>query len=157
VVKCTDRKYALSPGPSCFSPLICFAYGGPHARVSSPRVGCSILMTSALVTHLLVSCEVYLSDIQFLGKCIILDVILPTRGLRVFVYNTAGQMLVLICTLTLDKLRHTPASTLVISSTRIPANGNVGETASAAVARPRHMGQIEPLKGRRSRKGLDKP
>ncbi len=45
-----ERKYALSPGPSVASPLMGFAYGGPHARVSSPRVGCSILMTSALIS-----------------------------------------------------------------------------------------------------------
>lgn len=44
----TAKKYALSPGPSGFPPLMCFAYGGPHARVSSPLVGCSILITSAL-------------------------------------------------------------------------------------------------------------
>ena len=31
------RKYALSP----------LTNGGPHARVSSPRPGCSILMTRA--------------------------------------------------------------------------------------------------------------
>ena len=38
----------------------------------------------------------------------------------------------------------TPASTLVISSTLMPANGNVGEPA-AAVARLRCDGPIEPL------------
>lgn len=41
----TDRKYALSPGPS---PSLCLANGGPQARVSSPRSGCSTLITSAL-------------------------------------------------------------------------------------------------------------
>ncbi len=39
----------------------------------------------------------------------------------------------------------TPARTLVMSKTLIPANGSVGETAGAAVARPRHVGHIEPL------------
>jgi len=49
----TARKYADSPGPSCDEPALYGAYGGPHARVSSPLTGCSILMTSALanVSH----------------------------------------------------------------------------------------------------------
>lgn len=46
----TARKYALSPGPHSGSRG--GAYGGPHARVSSPRTGCSILITSALCTHI---------------------------------------------------------------------------------------------------------
>ena len=46
--KHTERKYADSPGLSVLSPRMCLAYGGPQARVSSPRVGCSILITSAL-------------------------------------------------------------------------------------------------------------
>lgn len=44
----TPRKYADSPGPSQFESALYLAYGGPQARVSSPRTGCSILMTSAL-------------------------------------------------------------------------------------------------------------
>lgn len=44
----TPMKYADSPGPAADDPSLYFAYGGPHARVSSPRVGCSILITSAL-------------------------------------------------------------------------------------------------------------
>lgn len=44
----TPRKYADSPGPSRWESEVYLAYGGPHARVSSPRTGCSILMTSAL-------------------------------------------------------------------------------------------------------------
>lgn len=44
----TAKKYALSPGSSGVSLIMAFAYGGPQARVSSPRVGCSILITSAL-------------------------------------------------------------------------------------------------------------
>lgn len=46
----TPRKYADSPRPSHFESGLYLAYGGPHARVSSPRTGCSILMTSALRT-----------------------------------------------------------------------------------------------------------
>lgn len=43
-----------------------------------------------------------------------------------------------------------------MSRTRIPANGNVGETASAAVARPRHIGHIEPFTVALGPRGLDK-
>lgn len=48
----TPKKYADSPGPCLPESGLYFAYGGPHARVSSPRVGCSILMTSALENSL---------------------------------------------------------------------------------------------------------
>ena len=50
----------------------------------------------------------------------------------------------------------TPARTLVMSKTRIPANGSVGETAGAAVARPRHVEHIEPLNPIWGRMGLEK-
>jgi hypothetical protein len=46
----TAKKYALSPAPSLPESGRYLAYGGPHARVSSPRVGCSIFITSALGT-----------------------------------------------------------------------------------------------------------
>ena len=42
-------KYALSPGPSLPDPSMYLAYGGPQCLVSSPFVGCSIFMTSALI------------------------------------------------------------------------------------------------------------
>ena len=41
---------------------------------------------------------------------------------------------------------HTPANTLVISSTRIPVNGNVVELTAAWVARPRGFKTIKPLR-----------
>ena len=46
-------KYALSPRPFLSDPSKYLAYGGPQCRVSSPLVGCSILITSALslVSH----------------------------------------------------------------------------------------------------------
>ncbi|KAI6761626.1 hypothetical protein HG531_002179 [Fusarium graminearum] len=47
VVAC-PACYADSPGPFADDPSLYLAYGGPHALVSSPRVGCSILITSAL-------------------------------------------------------------------------------------------------------------
>ena len=50
----------------------------------------------------------------------------------------------------------TPARTLVMSKTLIPANGSVGETAGAAVARPRHIEHIEPLNPTWGRMGLEK-
>ena len=50
----------------------------------------------------------------------------------------------------------TPARTLVMSKTRIPANGSVGETAGAAVARPRHIEHIEPLNPTCGRMGFEK-
>jgi hypothetical protein len=43
-------KYALSPAPSLSDPSTYFAYGGPQALVSSPLVGCSIFIISALGT-----------------------------------------------------------------------------------------------------------
>jgi hypothetical protein len=44
----TAKKYALSPAPSLPEFGRYLAYGGPQALVSSPRVGCSIFITSAL-------------------------------------------------------------------------------------------------------------
>jgi hypothetical protein len=44
----TAKKYALSPAPSLPELGRYLAYGGPQALVSSPRVGCSIFITSAL-------------------------------------------------------------------------------------------------------------
>jgi len=44
----TAKKYALSPAPSLPESGRYFAYGGPQALVSSPRVGCSTFITSAL-------------------------------------------------------------------------------------------------------------
>jgi hypothetical protein len=44
----TEKKYALSPAPSLPESGRYLAYGGPHCRVSSPLVGCSIFITSAL-------------------------------------------------------------------------------------------------------------
>ena len=43
-----------------------------------------------------------------------------------------------------------------MSKTRIPSNGSVGETAGAAVARPRHIEHIEPLNPAWGRMGLEK-
>jgi hypothetical protein len=43
----TEKKYALSPAPSLPESGRYLAYGGPHCRVSSPLVGCSIFITSA--------------------------------------------------------------------------------------------------------------
>ena len=43
-----------------------------------------------------------------------------------------------------------------MSKTRMPANGSVGETAGAAVARPRHIEHIEPLNPAWGRMGLEK-
>ena len=39
----------------------------------------------------------------------------------------------------------TPAKTRVMSSTRMPASGRVGESAVVAVARPRNKVFLEPL------------
>jgi hypothetical protein len=44
----TEKKYALSPMPSLPDPSLYLAYGGPQCRVSSPLVGCSTFITSAL-------------------------------------------------------------------------------------------------------------
>lgn len=44
----TEKKYALSPMPSLPDPSLYFAYGGPQCRVSSPLIGCSTFITSAL-------------------------------------------------------------------------------------------------------------
>ena len=71
---------------------------------------------------------------------------MPTQGLLVFVYSTATAIVSSIFLLRPEKGKHAPASTLVMSNTRMPANGKVAGTASAAVARPRHIGHIEPLK-----------
>lgn len=60
---------------------------------------------------------------------------IPTQDLLGSVYNTATYRQP--CFLFFDLVIHTPASTLVISKTRIPANGKVGESAAAAVANPR--------------------
>ena len=57
---------------------------------------------------------------------------------------------------TAAKPGRTPARTLVMSKTRIPANGSVGETGGAAVARPRHVEHIEPLNLIWDRVGLEK-
>ena len=43
-----------------------------------------------------------------------------------------------------------------MSKTRMPANGSVGETAGAAVARPRHVLHIGPLNPNLGRMGLEK-
>lgn len=43
-----------------------------------------------------------------------------------------------------------------MSKTRIPANGSVGETAGAAVARPRHIEHLEPLNAAWGRMGLER-
>lgn len=68
---------------------------------------------------------------------------MPTRGLRVFAYNTAFQI-VSQNKDTFVYATRTPASTLVMSRTRMPANGSVGES-TAAVARPLQSEQFEPL------------
>ena len=51
---------------------------------------------------------------------------------------------------------HTPARTLVMSKTRIPANGSLGESA-AAVARPVQCEQSRPLSRMRGRRYLVRP
>ncbi len=51
---------------------------------------------------------------------------------------------------------HTPARTLVMSRTRIPANGRVGESA-AVVARPLHSEHFKPLNGVRALRCLARP
>ena len=51
----------------------------------------------------------------------------------------------------------TPARTLVMSKILMPANGRVGETAGAAVARPRHILHIGPLNPPWGRIDLVKP
>ena len=131
---------------------MCFAYGGPHARVSSPRVGCSIFITSALFQlhrqHRISRSRGRLRDLS------ILDSTMPTRGLPVFACNTA-----------LDRqpnrkyfsyAAHTPARTLVMSKTRTPANGRVGESV-AAVARPLQRGYLMSLSLMRVPKSLMRP
>ena len=79
----------------------------------------------------------------------ILDLTGPTQGLPIFAYNMAAarksertqnlfsQMETL--------LSLTPAKTRVMSSTRIPAKGRVGESTGAAVAKPRRRELLEPL------------
>ncbi len=51
---------------------------------------------------------------------------------------------------------HTPARTLVMSRTRIPANGIVGESA-AVVARPLHSEHFKPLNAMRGLRCLARP
>lgn len=51
---------------------------------------------------------------------------------------------------------HTPARTLVMSRTRIPANGSVGKSA-AAVARPLQSGWWKPLSRIRGLRYLARP
>ena len=86
---------------------------------------------------------------------IILDLTMPTRGLRVFAYNTAFQ----IVSQNKDQFVYatrTPARTLVMSRTRMPANGSVGES-TAAVARPLQSEQFEPLVRTRGLRYLARP
>lgn len=86
---------------------------------------------------------------------IILDLTMPTQGLRVFACNTAFRM-VSQNENTFPYTRRTPARTLVMSKTRMPANGRVGESA-AAVARPLQSEQLEPLSHTRELKYLARP
>lgn len=135
------------------SSLMCFAYGGPHARVSSPRVGCSIFMISALSQ----SHHQY-RDGRYRDwprGFIILNLTMPTRGLQVFACSTAFQIVsqnghMFLCAI------HTPARTLVMSRTRISANGSVEESA-AAVARPLQSEQFEPMSCVRGLRCLARP
>ena len=54
--------------------------------------------------------------------------------------------------------RHTPANTLVMSSTRIPARGNVGlAVVDASVAMKRHLDITEPLSRTRQQRGRASP
>lgn len=48
----------------------------------------------------------------------------------------------------------TPARTLVMSRTRMPANGNVRESEAAVASPRRHKGHIEPLSREPARIGL---
>lgn len=80
---------------------------------------------------------------------------MPTQDLRAFVYNTAFR------TVSLNRFgflyaTHTPARTLVMSRTRIPANGSVGESA-AAVAKPLQSELLEPLSRMRGLRYLARP
>jgi len=49
----------------------------------------------------------------------------------------------------------TPAKTLVMSRTRMPANGNVGEGTAAVASPRRHEGHIVPLSRERDRIGVE--
>ena len=71
---------------------------------------------------------------------------MPTQGLQVFACNMAFRI-VSEHTHMFLRATHTPARTLVISRTRIPANGSVAEPAvvTAAVAKPWQCEQAEPL------------
>ena len=77
---------------------------------------------------------------------VILVLTLPTRGLPVSACNTACQI-VSLCEPQFLYATHTPARTLVMSRTRIPANGRVGEVgeSAVAVARPLQSEHLEPL------------
>ena len=78
---------------------------------------------------------------------------MPTRGLRVFAYSMA----ILRQNGRSSKYYYiflTPARTLVMSNTRVPANGKVGELFAVA-ARPRHLEYSEPLKCVRNRRLLE--
>ena len=133
----TDKKYALSPGPSVLSSFICFAYGGPQARVSSPLTGCSILMTSALSKNQYggSSCISFYMEMKSTNS--------PTQDLPVSAYSMAGLLSVSSLYIHICPER-TPASTLVISRTRMPANGNVGDSAVAAIER--YLRLLDPLR-----------
>lgn len=86
----TDKKYALSPVFSGSSSFVYFAYGGPHARVSSPLVGCSTLMTSALIQlSQLAPPEPWL---LWPKTCILLNLMPPTQGLLISVCSRAGRL-----------------------------------------------------------------
>ena len=78
---------------------------------------------------------------DLMGRCI-LGLRLPTPGLQVFEYNMAGVVVRL--DLKNGQDGPTPAKTLVMSSTRMPASGSVGEFA-AAIAKLRCLAILEPL------------
>lgn len=134
----TARKYADSPGPSCAEPALYVAYGGPQARVSSPRTGCSILITSAL--RFVKNCTC-LSPPTSPGTAELDSPEVPQDLRTVWLLHSQRSISSPIWWEAVEG-RRTPAKTLVISKTRYPAKGR--DSATEAVETNR-----APCPGRR--------
>jgi len=117
----TAKKYADSPGPALPLSSVYVAYGGPHALVSSPRVGCSILITSALPDSQISRADS--SSFNLDGGVLILGSSWHTRGRRASVWHMAGGRCQPWSSVSVIQL--TPAKTLVMSRTLIPASARL--------------------------------
>jgi hypothetical protein len=107
----TAKKYALSPAPSLPEPSLYFAYGGPQCLVSSPFVGCSTFMTSALIL-------VSMWESHSRNSCWIVPQV-PQNLCAIWLYFLLAYFL------NQYLRRLTPARTLVISKTLYPFRGRV--------------------------------